>query len=202
MKLYFIRHGESEANVLREISNRGLKHGLTAKGRQQASTLAAKLKGSAITKVYASPLLRAQQTAEILSGALGVGYEISDALREYDCGILEGRSDQEAWDMHHAVSTDWFTNKKWDRHVEGGESFLDIKARFVPFVEQLIQQPDLSADIALVGHGGTFISMLPLVLYNIDHSFTLENGMTNTGYVLAEATADGLRCAEWCEKKV
>jgi len=33
MKLYFARHGESEANTLGVISNRGLKHGLTDTGR-------------------------------------------------------------------------------------------------------------------------------------------------------------------------
>src|SRR6476646_8171101 len=43
MKLYFVRHGESEANLLREISNRGTRHGLTAKGRAQATALAQSL---------------------------------------------------------------------------------------------------------------------------------------------------------------
>ena len=199
MKLYFVRHGESEANVLREISNRGLKHGLTEKGRQQAIALAEKLKTLPIRRVYSSPLLRARQTAEILSGTLGTNYEVTDALREYDCGILEGRSDEEAWAMHYAVSTDWFTHKKWESRAEGGESFLDIKARFVPFVEGLVQaHGGLNGDIALVGHGGTFISMLPLVLGNVDHTFALENGMSNTGFVIAETNSDGLRCMEWC----
>ena len=42
--LYFVRHGESEANLLHEFSNRGLKHGLTDKGRRQAAALVHKLK--------------------------------------------------------------------------------------------------------------------------------------------------------------
>ena len=40
MKLYFVRHGESEANLLHELSNRGLRHGLTDLGREQAGLLA------------------------------------------------------------------------------------------------------------------------------------------------------------------
>jgi broad specificity phosphatase PhoE len=32
-RLYFVRHGESEVNVLRVISNRGFVHGLTATGQ-------------------------------------------------------------------------------------------------------------------------------------------------------------------------
>ena len=36
MRLYFARHGESEANILKEFSNRPGKHGLTDKGKRQA----------------------------------------------------------------------------------------------------------------------------------------------------------------------
>lgn len=81
MKLYFARHGESEANLLHEFSNRGLKHGLTEEGRQQAATLAGKLEGISVAKLFSSPLLRAIQTAQILADEPGVPYEITDALR-------------------------------------------------------------------------------------------------------------------------
>ena len=40
MRAYFVRHGESEANILEVISNRGSVHGLTEKGRRQANQLA------------------------------------------------------------------------------------------------------------------------------------------------------------------
>ena len=43
MRLYFVRHGQSEANVLRVISNRDLPHHLTDMGRQQAEALARSL---------------------------------------------------------------------------------------------------------------------------------------------------------------
>jgi broad specificity phosphatase PhoE len=43
MKLYFVRHGQSEANISRVISNRGWVHPLTEKGLQQAHDLAARL---------------------------------------------------------------------------------------------------------------------------------------------------------------
>ncbi|MEJ5311226.1 MAG: histidine phosphatase family protein [Anaerolineae bacterium] len=88
MKIYFTRHGESEANLLWEHSNRGFKHPLTEKGRVQANALARKLDGIVVTWLFASPIMRAVQTAEILSDALGVPYEITDALREYDCNLL------------------------------------------------------------------------------------------------------------------
>src|SRR3712207_5088470 len=103
MTLYFVRHGESEANRLREFSNRGVKHGLTPRGREQAAALARALRGAAVAKLFSSPLLRAVETAEILSAAIGVPYEVTDALREYDCGILEGRSDAASWQVYDEV---------------------------------------------------------------------------------------------------
>ena len=43
MKIYFVRHGESEANILKIFSNLGLKHGLTETGKIQAKELCSKL---------------------------------------------------------------------------------------------------------------------------------------------------------------
>jgi bisphosphoglycerate-dependent phosphoglycerate mutase len=59
MRLYLVRHGESEANVLGVFSNRGFKHPLTAHGREQAVGLAGLLAGKGISRIYTSPLQRA-----------------------------------------------------------------------------------------------------------------------------------------------
>jgi broad specificity phosphatase PhoE len=200
MRLYFVRHGESEANVLHQISNRGLKHELTNTGRQQAAALAEKLSPIPVTQIYASPVLRAVQTAEILSTTLNVPFEITDALREYDCGILEGQSDPDSWAAHKRNFEDWLLRKQWDHHIEGGESFLDIQARFVPFIQSLIQKYASSeAHVVLVGHGGTYACMLPLVLTNIDHRFMrdLPYGFGYTTLIQTELQPTGLVCLEW-----
>jgi broad specificity phosphatase PhoE len=198
MRIYFTRHGESEANLLREHSNRGFRHPLTAKGREQAAALARKLEGIYVTRLFTSPIMRAVQTAEILSGALGVPYEITDALREYDCGILEGRADEAAWQLHFAVQDDWVHQGHWERRIEDGESFIDIRDRFVPFIEQLVEAyRDTSTNIVLVGHGGLYHCMLPLVLVNADFEFVLGRSFGYTSCVTAEATPEGLVWREW-----
>jgi len=107
MKIYFARHGESQANLLHQISNRGLVHGLTRRGRQQAAALAEWLGEAAITHVYSSPVLRTIETSIIVAGRLGVEYEVTEALREYDCGVFEGRSDEEAWQAWKEVFDAW-----------------------------------------------------------------------------------------------
>lgn len=200
MKLYFVRHGESEANLLKEFSNRGLKHGLTDRGRQQSATLAQKLKEVSVAKLFSSPLLRAIQTAEILARELDVAYEVTDALRESDCGILEGKSDEGSWDIWRTVLHDWDSGR-WDSRIEQGESFLDIKERFVPFIERLVEEYQHSSEsIVLVGHGGIYHCMLPLVLANVDSNFAHPS--SNTGYVVAETRPEGLVCLTWCETAI
>jgi len=198
MKIYFTRHGESEANLLREHSNRGFKHPLTEKGRVQATALAQKLADIPVARLFTSPIMRAVQTAEILSDALGMPYEITDALREYDCGILEGRADEAAWQLHFAVFDAWVQHKDWERRIEGGESFNDIRDRFVPFVDHLIAEYGESpANIVLVGHGGLYRCMLPLVLANADSDFVLNQPMGNTACIVAETRPEGLTWIKW-----
>ena len=107
MKLYFVRHGESEANTQHVISNRASPFGLTPLGERQALALAETLKAIPITVIFSSPVLRARQTAEILSNALYQSFQITEALREYDCGILEEKSDAESWRLHSEISEDW-----------------------------------------------------------------------------------------------
>ena len=67
LRLFFVRHGESEANLLRVFSNRELPHGLTEHGRQQIAHLAQRLRKQSITMIFCSPVLPAVQSAELLS---------------------------------------------------------------------------------------------------------------------------------------
>ncbi len=200
MKLYFVRHGESEANLLHEFSNRGHKHGLTTHGKAQAATLAHHLRGAGVTHLFSSPLLRALETTAILAHQFGVTPEVTDALREYDCGILEGKSDVDSWTLYETVWRDWLQHGRWDSRIEHGESFWDIKARFVPFIERLVQDyAETPRAVVLVGHGGTYRCMLPLVLVNIDFAFALAHPISHTGYIVAEPQRGALVCSAWCE---
>lgn len=198
MRIYFVRHGESEANLLNMFSNRGFKHGLTAHGREQALALADRLKDLPFRKLFSSPLLRAVQTAQVLGHAFGLPYELSDALREYDCGVLEGKSDPASWSLYSEVFDAWMVDRQWERRIEGGESFLDMQARFLPFIEGLVQTYErFDVNVVLVGHGGLYRCILPLVLENIGFEFTIRQSLDNSEYVLAEVSDGNIHCIEW-----
>lgn len=198
MKIYFARHGESQANVLHQISNRGLRHGLTRRGREQAFTLAHSLKDKAITHIYSSPVLRALETSIIVANQLDLDYEVADALREYDCGIVEGCSDEESWRQWKDLFDAWTIHKQWERRIEGGETFIDIQNRFVPFIDGLISRfGDTQSEILCVSHGGVYWMMLPLVLKNVDLETIALHGLDYTSCILSESRAGGLVCVEW-----
>ena len=198
MQLYFVRHGESEANVLKVISNRGYQHPLTEKGMAQANALADRLRDVPLSTIYASPLMRAVQTAQIVAKVHGLDVIVTDALREYDCGVLEGRSDPEAWRLHSGLWDDWMQNHRWSACHEGGESFEDVQRRFVPFIDSLIASYGATDNVMLlVAHGGTLMAMLPLVLANVDHDFATTQHIANTQLIRTRFHAGRLECTSW-----
>jgi len=195
MKLYFVRHGESEANIRHVISNYGSGFGLTERGKGQVHALAERLNDLPISTMYSSPVLRAMDTADILYQTLGLPYRVHEALREYNCGVLEGKSDEESWRLHHHYYEEWTLHRKYDDKPEGGESFVDIRNRFVPFIESLKRNDD--EDVLLVGHGGIFHLMLPLVLANVDDDYVRTHTIGHAECIVAELQAAGFKCLAW-----
>jgi phosphohistidine phosphatase len=72
MKLWVLRHGEAEPYGSRPDSERAL----TPHGCEEVLRSAAELIGQPLTAIYASPFLRAQQTAQLVREVLGFEPEI------------------------------------------------------------------------------------------------------------------------------
>lgn len=202
MMFYFVRHGESTANTLMEFSNEDSKHPLTERGVEQAHTLARSLAGVAFAQIYASPVLRAAQTARILAAQLDAPMEITEALREWSVGIYDGTRDPLGWEKHYQVQVDWFIHNRPESRIPGGESLLDIQARFMPFMEMLVEDPRLKdQNVLLVAHGGLYLAMLPAILVNIDYPFAHQQGFPHTACTIAEPLRSKplqLDCLSWC----
>jgi bisphosphoglycerate-dependent phosphoglycerate mutase len=127
MKLYFVRHGESEANLLHEFSNRGHKHGLTTHGKAQATTLAHRLRGAGVTHLFSSPLLRALETTAILAhqspwpssrhggkGRLDFLYSTSRAIRRDE----QARHNSRVASIQYASGRWLWCNRVWVRSLK------------------------------------------------------------------------------------
>lgn len=87
-KFIAVRHGESEANRLQIFSDHESKYPLTEEGRTQVMNAARELSDVSVDGIISSPVLRARETAEILSENLGLEVIIDDRLREASMGVL------------------------------------------------------------------------------------------------------------------
>jgi probable phosphoglycerate mutase len=202
MKLVFSRHGESEANVQQVYWNLPGRFPLTPKGRQQAEALAEALAGFEFAGIYCSPVLRALETAQIVGRRFGLTPQIADGLREYHVGILEGRTySQETHDLYEQARRQWVRHGNLNARIEGGESYNDIAARFVPMIAELeAHYQDTQAALLLISHGGTLGAMLPLLLCNVDLAYPIEHPMGYAHPIVAELRDGEWVCLRWVEE--
>lgn len=88
MKILLLRHGESEANVGGYINDDPARPvALTERGRAQARAAAQVLANRAFSHAYASELLRARQTAEIVLAGRELVLDIDTRLNERRSGM-------------------------------------------------------------------------------------------------------------------
>lgn len=90
--IYFVRHGESEANAQKIFAGQRYDSLLTLKGRYQAKNTVKEIisKGIKINRIVSSPLKRTKETAKIIAKELGLNIKIDKRITEYDIGILSG----------------------------------------------------------------------------------------------------------------
>lgn len=149
-RILIARHGETDWN--REHRFQG--HAdppLNELGRQQARELAEALAGSGVTAVYASPLVRARETAEIVAAALALPVETRAALREVDVGSWQGLTRTEVEQRFPEGFRRWLVDFShgWDN----GESYDELGTRVVAGLLELARR-HTGERILVVTHGG------------------------------------------------
>ena len=144
MKLLIARHGETAWNVSNKVSGR-TDVPLTEKGLQQAQLLAQNAVGKGIEVIIASPLLRARQTAQAVSDAIGVPVQIDERLMELDFGIFEGEP--------RSTPAYVYTRTQFPTRFPGGESSFLLAHRVYACLEDMKRTYDPKT-VLLVCHGG------------------------------------------------
>lgn len=86
---YVLRHGQTDWNLQARLQG-STDIPLNDTGREQARKAADILAGEGLTKIVASPLSRALETARIVAERLGLEPEIDDRLIERNFGRFEG----------------------------------------------------------------------------------------------------------------
>jgi probable phosphoglycerate mutase len=171
--LYFIRHGETDWNVAGRLQGHTDTE-LNTNGRRQASIAARVLQGLLPAEqletlpVYASPLRRVMQTAQIILSEVGLAEPVlrpDDRLREIGFGAWEGRTWPEirTRDPIGARARD---ADLWAYAPPGGESYADVARRVQSFLNTL------DAPAIIISHGG--VGRTLMTLFGAPREPTLE----------------------------
>ena len=146
-----VRHGETAWNRETRIQGQ-LDIPLNPLGQAQARRLAQALEGQGIDAIYASDLLRADETARIVAERLGLAVSSEQGLRERAFGIFEGLTWAEIEERWPAQSERW-RRRDPDFGAEGGESLQGFYTRVVTAAQRLVVAHP-GQTVLLVAHGG------------------------------------------------
>lgn len=187
MKIYLIRHGRQ----ISPLCNVNVE--LAPEGVLQAELLGARMKRYIpVDALYSSALIRAEQTAEVLSEVIGIKPQPGNAaVNEIDFGELTGLSDKQI-DERFGAFMERRRRMEADLAFPGGECGEDVWRRAYPFLQQLTQTD--AENIAVVTHGGTIRTILAGVLrMEQRHRLALARTLENTGMTVLEYN----RAREW-----
>lgn len=130
-----LRHGEAESNALGFISgNDSPPRHLTEVGVKQIKKVAKKIQKGKVDFIFASPLARTKQTAEIVAETLGIPKEsivFDDRLKEIQTGEFEGKHPIEYHNFFSSIE------EKFIKTPHGGENLNDLKKRLGDFVYEI-----------------------------------------------------------------
>lgn len=201
MKLYLIRHGQTESNVAGALDTALPGPPLTELGQQQAGALAERLGGEPVVAVYASRARRAQQTAVPLAAAFDLEVQVIDGVQETQAGELELRSDRAALDTYIEVFGGW-TRGELAGSMPGGESGAQVRSRMLSAVDELrAKHAEAHPDgvVALVSHGGAIRLAGEWLTDNVGPEIADRQLLPNTAIVRLETTDTGWHCLSWAE---
>jgi probable phosphoglycerate mutase len=153
MRLFFIRHGETDWNLEGRLQGqRDIP--LNDLGRIQAEEAGRRLQGLVARPedldYVASPMSRTRETMEILRAAIGLhptAYRLDERLREITFGDWEGLTWKQVRKAHPDAAQAR-ERDKWGYVPPAGESYAMLAERVRPIIG------DLTRDTVIVSHGG------------------------------------------------
>lgn len=137
--IYFLRHGESEANLNHVFAGQKDDSPLTPSGRNQAEIAARQLADKRIATIVTTSLTRARDTSEIIAKIIHCSNIITDdRLLEYDMGALTGTPNR-------SITSEELVN------AAGAEDPYAFKERVTSALQDLQQH---TGNVLIVSHAG------------------------------------------------
>ena len=158
----FLRHGQAKNNVERILAGRTKGFPLTELGIQQAEKIGDFLKPFNISKIYCSPIERAEHTAKIVANKVGLRCNIDERLTEIDMGTFTGMHYDEMFEKYGNVFLKFYQG----HHIveeNGIETFASVKKRVLDMVDHCSKKHNKET-ILLVTHMDPIKSMISTIL--------------------------------------
>lgn len=149
MDIYFIRHGQTNANA--HHRHQMPEEPLNEQGIEQAKRVAAMVKKLKPTHILSSPYQRAYATAQIISGAVGIAVECYDELHELRRPVHLYRK------LHFGLASfsymfKWFLlPEKHHDDARDGESYVRLRKRIERSANIIARYPN-DARVVIISH--------------------------------------------------
>ncbi len=202
--LYFVRHGESVANLSDRNGDKRPEDAdrLSERGWEQARSLGRRLEGEGLELIVASPMTRAQETAQGIA-------EVLDLPIETDEDLFEVRQSDDFYaaspDFGDTGTLSWMPTADPHYAPPGAESFADVVAR-VRRVQERLAEIASERRVVAVSHHNFLHFFLGVTFFGDDYSPAMMRGLyqaghANTGITIFEKVArremDGVDLPGW-----
>ncbi len=163
MKIYLVRHGQTDANIS-GIYQGNMDVPLNDTGVKQAYLLGERLKNQPIDVIYSSHLKRARSTAQAIVEHHDLNPIIKKDFQEISLGEWQGKSretvQEEYKDFLEARKAN---NDVYNTPAPGGESFKELEVRSMRQLHEVIANED-KEHVMIVSHGGVIKSIIANIL--------------------------------------
>lgn len=187
MQIYLIRHGEVEEKYHKVFGGSRIDMALSPLGQKQGEAVAEWLKDTQIDALYASPMLRVQQTLAPLAAQRGLQPELVPGLREMDFGDWTGNRWDEVKSKFGVSAFDWLEIIE-SNGLPNGENSESLKSRVRESILKIIHAHP-HGKVAVYCHGGIIRVILALLmevpLAHLAH-FNIEYGSISVVELLPE----------------
>ncbi len=160
MRYILVRHVETQGNVERRF-NGHTESPYTKRGLKMKAVLIKELEALhekwPITHIYASPILRARTIGEALSKRIQIPLVVEDDLKEFNFGIFDGLTAEEAMKRDPQAWKRWMANYNFET-LPQGENYRDYHRRMGDFIKNHPMAEDETT--VIIAHGGTVHSLL------------------------------------------
>lgn len=158
MKIYLIRHGQTDWNIQGKIQG-SCDIPLNETGIRQAVQLTEGMKSRPVTRIFSSTLSRAMETARAVSRSQNVEIIPMDSLMEMGFGKWEGMTRDEMLEAYPQEYRSWCLNPG-DSTPPGGESQREVTDRCRAAVKEILRVTEGREDAAVISHGATIVHLI------------------------------------------